>query len=315
VAPTYTAEFVGGAWLVLRHHLLPRLLAGGWSSYEDLNARLDEVRGHSMAKAAIEAALLDAHLRHRGKNLATYLGATRRTVPVGVVVELYDDVAETVATAQQRSAEGYRRIKVKVEPGRDVAIVAAVREALPGIDLWVDANASYRFADRALRDLDALGLGLIEQPLAAHAWQDHGALARELTTAICLDESIASAHDLALARHFGAADVVNVKPSRVGGVRQAKQIVDECAGAGLGAWVGGMLDLGLNRAVNLAVAALDGCSLPGDISATARYFDRDITEPFVLDDGALTVPTGNGVGVSVDAEAVASCVVEQITLR
>jgi O-succinylbenzoate synthase len=315
-SPTYTAEFVDSAWLVLRDHLLPRLLQGAWSSYEELDARLGAVRGHSMAKAAIESALLDAHLRDRAKGLASYLGATREYVPVGVVVELYDDLADTVATARQRATEGYRRIKVKIEPGRDVAVVEAARAAIgDDIDLWVDANASYRLGDRALRDLDTLGLGLIEQPLAADAWHEHGALARELTTAVCLDESIASVSDMSLARDYGAADVVNVKPSRVGGVRAAAQIVGECTAAGLGAWVGGMLDLGLNRAVNLAIAALDGCTLPGDISATARYFDRDITEPFVLDHGRLAVPTGPGLGVNVDLDAVASCTVEQFTLR
>jgi O-succinylbenzoate synthase len=316
VAPTYTEEFVDGAWLVLRDHLLPRLMAGTWSSYEELDERLDAVRGHSMAKAAVETALLDAHLRERGKSLASYLGATRRMVPVGVVVELFDEVADTVTTASQRAAEGYRRIKLKIEPGRDVKVVAAVKESIgPDVDLWVDANASYHVGDRALRELDAMGLGLIEQPLPRDAWTEHRTLVRELTTAVCLDESIASVSDLALARHFGSADIVNVKPSRVGGVRNAKLIVDTCTASGIGAWVGGMLDLGVNRAVNLAVAALDGCTLPGDISSTARYFDRDITAPFVLDDGAIAVPVGNGIGVDVDAEAVASCAVDQITLR
>jgi O-succinylbenzoate synthase len=317
ISPSYTAEFVDGAWLVLRDHLLPRLLSGPWSSYEELDERMAAVRGHPMAKAAIETALLDAHLRAHNKNLASYLGATRATVPVGVVVDLADDPRETAATAQRRVDEGYRRIKLKVAPGRDVVIVRAVREAIGAtVELWVDANGTYASDDRALRRLDDLGLGLIEQPLDPDAWLDHGALARELSTPICLDESIRSVSDLQLARHFGAADVVNVKPSRVGGVRAARQIVEECAAAGIGAWVGGMLDLGINRAVNLAVAALDGCNLPGDISATDRYFDRDVTAPFVLDrNGSMAVPGGMGIGVEIDVEAVASCTVAEITLR
>jgi len=317
VAPSYTAEFVDSAWLVLRDHLVPRLQASAWSSYEELDDRLATVRGHPMAKAAVETALLDAHLRERAKSLASYLGATRPTVPVGVVVDLDDHLSETVETAQARAGEGYRRIKVKIMPGRDLDIVRAVRMALgDSVDVWVDANGRYVLADRALRDLDELGLGLIEQPLDPDAWTDHGALARELTTAVCLDESIRSIADARLARHLGAADVVNVKPSRVGGVRAARQIVDECAAAGIGAWVGGLLDLGINRAVNLAVAALDGCNLPGDISATDRYFDRDITEPFVLDrNGSLSVPSAPGIGVEVDAAAVALYTVAQITLR
>lgn len=317
LAPSYTAEFVDGAWLVLRDHLIPRLLAHPWSSYEELDERLATVRGHPMAKAAIETALLDAHLRERKKNLASYLGATRRIVPVGVVVDLADDPRETAATAQSRVDAGYGRIKLKIAPGRDVDVVRAVRETIgESVDLWVDANGTYTRDDAALRRLDELGLGLIEQPLDPDAWLEHGALARELTTAVCLDESIRSPSDLQLVRHFGAADVVNVKPSRVGGVRAARQIVEECAAAGIGAWVGGMLDLGINRAVNLAVAALDGCNLPGDISATDRYFDRDITEPFVLDgNGSMAVPSGLGLGVEIDVEAVASCTVAEITLR
>lgn len=317
IAPTYTAEFVDGAWLVLADHLLPRLLSGAWSSYEELDERMAAVRGHAMAKAAIETALLDAHLRERKKGLASYLGATRQVVPVGVVVDLANDPRETAAIAHTRVEEGYRRIKLKVAPGHDVDIVRAVRAAVgPTVEVWVDANGTYTRDDRALRKLDELGLGLIEQPLDPDAWLDHGALARELTTPICLDEAIRSVSDLELARHFGAADVVNVKPSRVGGVRAARQIVEECAAAGIGAWVGGLLDLGINRAVNLAVAALDGCTLPGDISATNRYFDRDITEPYVLDrNGALAVPSGYGIGVEIDVEAVASFTVAEITLR
>jgi O-succinylbenzoate synthase len=152
--------------------------------------------------------------------------------------------------------------------------------------------------------------------LGPDAWLDHGVLALQFDTAICLDESIRSGADMRLARHFGAADAINVKPSRVGGVRAAREIVDECVEAGISAWVGGMLDLGINRAVNLAVAALDGCDLPGDISATDRYFDRDITEPFVLDSsGGVAVPQGLGIGVEVDVEAVASYSIESITLR
>ena len=317
IAPSYTAEFVDSAWLVLRDHLLPRLLSGPWSSYEELDERMAAVRGHPMAKAAIETALLDAHLRERKKNLASYLGATRQAVPVGVVVDLADDPRETAATAQSRVDEGYRRIKIKIAPGRDVDVVRAVRVAIgETVELWVDANGTYARDDRALRQLDDLHLGLIEQPLDPDAWLDHAALVRELRTAVCLDESIRSLSDLQLARHFAAADVVNVKPSRVGGIRIARQIVDECAAAGIGAWVGGMLDLGINRAVNLAVAALDGCNLPGDISATDRYFDRDITERFVLDrNGSMAVPSGLGIGVEIDVEAVASCTVASITLR
>jgi O-succinylbenzoate synthase len=317
IAPSYTAEFVDSAWLVLRDYLVPRLQASAWSSYQELDARLAAVRGHPMAKAAVETALLDAHLRAYGKSLASYLGATRDTVPVGVVVDLDDGLQQTVETARARADEGYRRIKVKIVPGRDVDVVRAVRGSVGAtVDVWVDANGSYQLADRALRELDELGLGLIEQPLDPDAWLDHGTLAHELTTAICLDESIRSIDDVRLAHHLGAADVVNVKPSRVGGVRAACRIIDQCTEAGIGAWVGGLLDLGINRAVNLAVAALDGCNLPGDISATDRYFDRDITEAFVLDrTGSLSVPGAPGIGVEVDTDAVATHAVAQVTLR
>jgi len=233
------------------------------------------------------------------------------------VVDLADDLRETAAIAELRVDEGYQRIKIKISPGHDVDVIGAVRSAVgDDVDLWVDANGSYASDDPVLAELDELHLGLIEQPLDPDAWLDHGVLALRFGTAICLDESIKSLADLRLAQHFGAADGVNVKPSRVGGVRAARQMVDACQAAHIGAWIGGMLDLGINRAVNLALAALDGCDLPGDISATDRYFDRDITAPFELDyDGTIAVPSGPGIGVDVDVEAVASFAVAQITLR
>jgi O-succinylbenzoate synthase len=317
IAPSYTSEFVDSAWLVLRDHLLPRLLANPWSSYAELDARMAAVRGHRMAKAAVETALLDAHLRALGTSLASYLGVTRDVVPVGVVVDLADDARETAAIAESRVDEGYERIKIKISPGHDVEVIGTVRRAIGDeIDLWVDANGSYAVDDPVLNELDDLNLSLIEQPLDPDAWLDHGVLALRFGTAICLDESIRSLADLRLAQHFGSADAVNVKPSRVGGVRAARQMVDDCKAAHIGAWIGGMLDLGINRAVNLALAALDGCDLPGDISATDRYFERDITEPFILDyDGSIAVPSGPGIGVDVDVDAVASFAVGQITLR
>jgi len=200
---------------------------------------------------------------------------------------------------------GYRRVKLKIEPGADVALVRAVRDRYPDLLLQVDANAAYSLGEaaRALKPLDEEHLLLIEQPLAEDDLQGHTALAKALTTPICLDESITSLATATLALDLGACEIINIKPGRVGGYAEAVRIHDECRRRGVPVWCGGMLETGIGRAANLALASLPGFTLPGDISATARYFDADITEPFVLDSGRLAVPTGPGIGVTPDPSA------------
>ncbi len=299
--PTYTAEHVDGAQLVIREHLLPLLLAAPDRTAEQVGVALAPVRGHPMAKASIEAAILDAELRASGVSLAAHLGGVRSHVDAGVSVGIAGSIGELVDRVRAHIGEGYRRIKLKIEPGWDVEPVAAVRAAFGDVPLQVDANSAYSIADRDhLARLDAFDLLLIEQPLAVDDLLGHAELARSLRTPVCLDESIESTRDAALAIELGAMAILNLKPARVGGYLEAKRIHDLCTERGVPVWCGGMLETGVGRAGNVALASLPGFTLPGDTSASARYFERDLTEPFVLDDGRLRVPTGPGIGVQPD---------------
>ena len=253
-----------------------------------------------MAKAALEMAVLDAELRASGRSFARELGAVRDRVPCGVSVGIMDSIPDAARRRRRLPRRGVLRIKLKIEPGWDVEPVRAVRERF-GDDmlLQVDANAAYTLADaRQLARLDPFDLLLIEQPLDEEDVLGHADLARQLIrTPVCLDESIVSAASAAAAIRFGACQVVNIKPGRVGGYLEAKRIHDVCVAHGVPVWCGGMLETGLGRAANVALAALPGFTLPGDTSASGRYYRADITEPFVLDDGHLAVPTGPGLGV------------------
>lgn len=310
--PTYTAEYVAGAEAVIADVLAPMLCAAvAPISADDVARELAGIHGHHMAKAALESAVLDAELRAAGRSLASYLGASVERVPAGVAVGVAADVEALVDEVQQRVSEGYRRVKLKVLPGWDLEPVSAVRRAHPDIALQVDANGSYRpdQSDHgaALRRLDELGLVLIEQPFGADELAAHAALARVIETPVCLDESITSVASAALAIDLGSCSVVNVKAGRVGGLAEAAAIHDLCVNRGVDAWVGGMHETGLGRAEALALAALPGFTLPPDLSASARYYSTDIiTEPFVLTDGALAVPTGPGLGVELDGDRVAA---------
>ena len=301
-APVYSSEYVDGAQHVIREHLAPLLFsAGALLTAGRVAVSLRPVIGHRMAKAALETALLDAELRARGESLADHLGAVRDAVDCGVSVGIAESPEALVETVSGYLAEGYRRIKLKIEPGADVEYVAAVREAHPDIRLQVDANAAYTLADaRHLARLDEYGLLLIEQPLGEEEVAAHADLARQLATPICLDESITSARAAADAIALGACSIVNIKAGRVGGYLEARRVHDVCAAMGVPVWCGGMLETGVGRAANVALAALPNFTLPGDTSASGRYYAEDITEPFVMEDGRLRVPTGPGLGVNVD---------------
>jgi O-succinylbenzoate synthase len=308
IEPGYSYEFVAASHLVLRDHLGPRLLAAKDITAAEVGAVLAGVSGWAMAKCAVEAAVLDAELRMAGMSLRGYLGGTQTRVAAGVSVGLFDTIAETVAAVEAYLADGYVRIKLKIEPGRDVDLVAAVRDRIgPDVLLQVDANAAYTLADaRHLAGLDDFDLLLIEQPLAEHDLRQHAELARRLRTPICLDESITSAATAADAIALGACRIVNIKPGRVGGYLEARRIHDVCAAHGVPVWCGGMLETGVGRAANLALASLPGFTLPADLSASDRYFHRDVTAPFVLVDGYLAVPDGPGIGVRPDLDVLAS---------
>lgn len=303
--PTYTSEYVEGAHHVVRNYLAPRLLAAGEVTPEQVGAFLSDVKGHPMAKACLEAAVIDAELRAAGRSMASYLGAVRSVVEVGVSVGMAESTSELLDRVAQHVEEGYRRVKLKIGPGWDVDPVRSVRERFgSSISLQVDANGSYALDDAEhLRELDAFDLLLVEQPLADHDLDGHAQLAKMLRTPICLDESIGSASDARRAIELGACAIVNIKPGRVGGYLEARRIHDLCAERGVPVWCGGMLETGIGRAANLALAGLPNFRLPADLSASARYFHRDVTAPFVLEDGCLAIPTGPGIGVEPDPKA------------
>jgi O-succinylbenzoate synthase len=291
-APGYAGETLATARLVLRDHLVPRAFAG---------ADLAEVRGNPFARAALEAALLDAALRASGESLAAYVGGVRTTVVAGVAIGITEDEKELRALAAEYVDAGYERIKVKIEPGADVAPLAAVRaEVGDAVALAADANGCYSLRDApTLARLDQFDLQCIEQPLAPDTLGDHAELARTIRTAIALDESITSHAVASDAIALGACRVVNVKPGRVGGIAEAERVHDVCVDRRAPALIGGMLETGVGRAVNVALAAMPAFTEPGDLSASNRYFAEDLTEPFFLEDGCLQVPDGPGIGVAI----------------
>ncbi len=317
-APHYSSEYTDGAREVMTRFLLPRLAAGGWSSASEVAGTLAAGKGHPMAKAALEAAILDAELRAAGTSLAAHLGASRRRVPAGVAVGITSSVGELLDVVAGYLGVGYRRVKLKIRPGWDVGAVRAVRERFGDVPLQVDANSSYTLADApALAGLDPFGLLLVEQPLADDDLVGHAELARAVRTPICLDESVTSTATAASAIAMGACSVVNIKPGRVGGLLEARRVHDLCAARGVPVWCGGMLETGIGRAANLALAALPGFTLTGDLSASDRYFETDLTPPFVIDDGEIAVPDGPGIGVDPRPEVLAevSCRRDWVPLR
>ena len=304
--PRYSEEYVDGAADVMARFLVPALVASGEVDAWSVGRVLAPFSGHRMAKAALETAVLDAQLRARGESFASFLGAAVDRVPCGVSVGIMGSVPELLEAVDGYLEQGYRRIKLKIEPGWDVEPVRAVRERHPDVALQVDANAAYTLADaRHLARLDPFDLLLVEQPLPEDDVLGHADLAGVITTPVCLDESITSARTAAAAIRLGACAVVNVKPARVGGYLEARRIHDVAVASGVPVWCGGMLETGLGRAANVALAALPGFTLPGDTSASDRYYAADVTEPFVLDDGYLTVPTGAGLGVEPDPDRLA----------
>ncbi len=309
--PLYSSEYVDGCEHVIRHYLAPALLAAPDLTAETVGPLLSFVVGHRMAKASLEAAILDAQLRASGDSFGTYLGAVADWVDCGVSVGISPDLDTLLAEVSDYVSAGYRRIKLKIKPGWDLEPVAAVR-ALIGPDalLQVDANTAYTAADiDHLRGLDAFNLLLIEQPFVEEDIATHVALAQAIATPVCLDESIVNAVVARDAIERGATSVINIKPGRVGGYLEAVRIHELCVELDVPVWCGGMLETGVGRAANVALAALPGFTLPGDTSASDRYFAEDLIEqPFVLGAGEhagqLPVPTGPGTGVTVREDLV-----------
>jgi o-succinylbenzoate synthase len=313
--PLYSSEYSDGAVQMMKRFLLPRLDPNHVVA-STVSGIMAPVSGHPMAKGGIEAAVLDAECRLYGQPLSERLGATKDRVPSGVSVGLHDSIPALLDTVEGYVTQGYLRIKLKIEPGNDVAHVAAVRERFPDVLLQVDANCAYTLADAALlARLDSFDLLLIEQPLPEDDVRGHAQLAQLVRTPICLDESITSPRAAYDAIALGACRIINIKPGRVGGYLEAVKIHDICVAAGIAVWCGGMLETGIGRAANVALAALPGFTLPGDTSASSRYFHRDVTAPFVLEEGHLRVPTGPGIGVDPIADLLAEFTVSTETIK
>ncbi|MGB5951165.1 MAG: o-succinylbenzoate synthase [Ornithinimicrobium sp.] len=316
-APLYSAEYLDGAAEVTRRWIAPRLFGIDDLRAESVAHHLEHLVGHPMAKAAIEMAVLDAQLRSTDTSFAAYLGVTATSVPSGVSVGIQDSPTHMVRAVRGYVDAGYARIKLKIKPGADLGPVSAVREEFgPDLPLQVDANAAYTLVDAPhLRHLDDFNLLLIEQPLGEADIRQHAELAALMRTPMCLDESIISAEAAADAISMRAAAVINIKPGRVGGYLQARVIHDLCRAHGIAVWCGGMLETGIGRAANAALAGMPGFTLPGDISGSDRFYAQDIvTEPIVMHDGVVDVPTGPGFGVDIDRDLLSHFTSEVHTL-
>ncbi len=304
--PAYSSETTETAWHVLTDFILPAIVGSVIESPEEVLDPVRWVRGHRMAKAAVEMAAWDLAARVHGRSLALELGGERGDVPVGVSVGIQPSDEALMDKVEAYLAEGYARIKVKIKPGRDAAMLTALRVRFPDVPLMADANSAYTLDDVPLFEtLDELGLMMIEQPLGHDDLLQHARLQERLRTPLCLDESIRSVGDLELALELGSCRIVNVKPGRVQGHRAARRIHDSMLDRGLPVWCGGMLESGIGRAHNVALASLPGFTLPGDISASRRYWERDIVWPeFEVVDGTMKVPDGPGIGVEPDRERI-----------
>ncbi len=316
--PGYSYETTGTVMHILKDFALPLLVGQDVIDASDFQRRIGTIRGHHLAKAGVEMALWDLLGKRDGKSLKQMLGGVKDAVDVGVSVGLQDTTSDLVKAVDGYVAQGYRRIKLKIKPGRDISEAQAVRKAYPQIRLQVDANSAYTLESaHILRPLDDLDLLLIEQPLFEDDIWDHRLFQKQIKTPVCLDESVISPRHARYAIEMEACRIINIKPGRVGGLSQGLEIHDMCQRAGLPVWCGGMLETGIGRASNLAIASLPGFSLPGDISASDRYYTRDIThERFSLNaDSTITVPNGPGLGVTIDETAIKEFAFGEVVLE
>lgn len=314
--PSYAYESMGTALHILNEFLVPAVIGQTITSPTEIPALLSDIRGHPMAKFSIEAAVWDAVAKTNSMRLADLFSAhlpeghtPRSTATVGVSIGIQDSIDKTLDIIALRLTQGYKRIKLKIQPGWDVDLARRVREVYPDISLMLDANSAYTLADAEhLKKLDDLNLLMLEQPLAYNDIYEHSKLQPQLQTRICLDESIHTANDARLAIEMGACKIINLKPARVGGYTESLELYKVCAESNTPLWIGGLLETGVGRAANLAFASLPGVTLPCDISATNRYFDPDLTEPpFALgENSTITIPDSPGIGIEVQQDRLQS---------
>lgn len=306
-SPWYTEETIETAWHMLTEFFIPTIIQGEWTSPREVNEALIPWKRNQMAKAGLEMAVWDLFAKRAGVSLAAYIGGVRKRVKAGVVVSM-DTPEVMLSTIGSRLAEGYERIKVKIDPANDYEMLQLIRDTYPDVALLADANSAYTLEDlEKLKQLDSLKLLMMEQPLAADDIVEHAELQKHLSTSVCLDESIVSLQDARNAVKLGSCKVMSIKIGRVGGLANAIDIHDLCAEHDIPVWCGGMLETGISRAFHIALASLPNFTIPGDISASCRYWERDVIKPeVVVENGEVMVPDGPGIGYEVDEEFVAS---------
>jgi len=315
--PFYNEEWTASVWLILRDYVAPRVLKHNFASASEVGARTAHIRGHNMARGGLEVAVWDLEARMLGRPLYQHIGGgARREIPCGVSIGIQDSVPQLLDKIATELAAGYQRIKMKIKPGWDVDVVRQVRQRFPNILLMADANSAYTLADAPrLKCLDEFNLMMIEQPLAHDEIIDHAKLQAQLNTPICLDECIRSAHQAEQALAMDAGRIINIKLGRVGGFAEAKRVHAVAERAGVPVWCGGMLEAGIGRAHNIALATLPNFTLPGDVSASKRYWTRDIIVPPVetTPRGTIEVRDVPGFGYELDRNFLDSVTVRQET--
>ncbi|MBV9329280.1 MAG: o-succinylbenzoate synthase [Chloroflexi bacterium] len=319
--PYYCSETTESSWHILRDFLIPELLGVSWDHPDEAAASWAKVRGNNFAKAGLEMACWDLFSRARGQSIADFLGGTRAEIHSGVSLGIEPTVASLLEQVERFLDQGYRRIKMKIGPGRDLAYLRAVRERWPDILLMADANSAYSLDNptdvQALRALDDLNLMMIEQPLADDDIVDHARLQAQLTTPICLDESIHSVHDARKALDQGSCRIINIKVSRLGGLSEARRVHDLCSSRDVPVWCGGMHEFGVGRAANVAISSLPGFTLPGDVSGSDRAYREDIVDPPIrAHSGAIEVPRNRpGLGFDANLERIRARAVRELVLE
>ncbi|MEG0383701.1 MAG: o-succinylbenzoate synthase [Solibacillus sp.] len=316
-SPWYNEETLKTNWHMLEDYLIPLILNKEINHPDEVSEIFEPIRKNNMAKSTIEGAIWDIYAQQTNQSLAAALGGKKDKIEVGISIGIQKSMDDLVALVDEYVNEGYKRIKVKIKPGWDIEVMRTLRETFPGVAIMADANSAYRLADmELLKQLDEFNLTMVEQPLASDDIIDHASLQKQMTTPICLDESIHSLEDARKAIEIGATKIINIKIGRVGGLTEAKKIHDYCEAQGIPVWCGGMLESGIGRAHNVALTTLTNFILPGDTASSNRYWEKDIIEPEVVaENGYITVPQQVGIGYQVNVETVETYTIEKKTYQ
>ena len=311
--PLYLEEFTNAAQLMLEEHLIPIVTGANIQHPDEISELFRPFKRNNLAKSAIDGAVWDLYAKRENKSLSACLGGTRSEIEVGVSLGIEENIKDLLTIIEQRINEGYKRIKVKIQPGQDIEVIRSIRKAYPNLPLMADANAAYTLEDLDnLQKLDPFNLMMIEQPLRAGDLIDHATLQKNITTPVCLDESITSYEDTRQAMEIGSCKIINLKISRVGGLSESKRIHNLCVKNDIPLWCGGMLEAGIGRAHNIAISSLANFSLPGDTAASSKYWYKDIIQPEVtVEQGMLKVPDTPGIGYTVNRQALEAVTTEK----